>query len=91
MKSNTKRGLELHELVQPDDALSVVVGQSALPRSELIKRLWDYIRKHGLQDPKRQMYIHADEKLKALFNGKALVSVVELLKLTSAHLTPRTG
>ena len=91
MKLRAKRGLELHALVQPDDALSVVVGHNALPRSELIKRLWDYIRKHGLQDPQRQLYVHADEKLKALFNGKALVSVVELLKLTSAHLRPQSG
>jgi chromatin remodeling complex protein RSC6 len=83
--------LELHELVQPDDALSAVVGRNALPRSEMIRRLWDYIRRHDLQDRERKMYVHADEKLKALFNGKALVSVVELLKLTSAHLSQRVG
>lgn len=56
--------------VQPDDKLSQVVGAKPLPRTELTKKLWAYIRKNGLQDKKVRTQINADENLKAVFNGK---------------------
>jgi chromatin remodeling complex protein RSC6 len=72
--------------VQPDEALSKVVGSNPLPRTELTKKLWDYIRKHGLQDPKKKTQINADDNLKAVFNGKKSVSMFEMTKLVSGHL-----
>src|SRR5436305_1597479 len=63
--------------VQPDDKLSEITGKGPLPRSELARRLWAYIRKHDLQDAKRKVIIHTDEKLRAVFNGKCQVTVVE--------------
>jgi chromatin remodeling complex protein RSC6 len=71
---------------QPDDALSKVVGSSPLPRTELTKKLWDYIRKNGLQDKTKRTQINADENLKAVFNGKKSVSMFEMTKLVSGHL-----
>ena len=60
--------------VTPDDALAAVVGAKPLPRTELTKKLWDYIKKNGLQDKKEKTKINADDKLKAVFNGKKTVT-----------------
>jgi len=72
--------------VQPDEKLSKVVGDKPLPRTELTKKLWVYIRKHDLQDKKKRTLINADESLKAVFNGKKQVSMFEMTKLVSGHL-----
>ncbi len=72
--------------VQPDDLLSKVVGSSPLPRTELTKKLWDYIRKNGLQDKVKRTQINADDNLKAVFDGKKSVSMFEMTKLVSGHL-----
>ena len=72
--------------MQPDDALAAVVGSAPLPRTELTKKLWEYIREHKLQDPAKKTLINADEKLKAVFDGKAQVSMFEMTKLVSGHL-----
>ena len=72
--------------VQPDDKLAVIVGKEALPRTELTKKVWEYIRKHKLQDDKNRQMINGDDKLKAVFNGKAQVSMFEMNKLVSGHL-----
>lgn len=72
--------------VTPDDKLAAVVGASPLPRTELTKKLWVYIKKNGLQDKKVRTQINADDKLKAVFNGKSKVSMFEMTKLVSGHL-----
>lgn len=72
--------------VQPDEALAAVVGSTPLPRTELTKKLWDYIKKHKLQDEKKKTNINADDKLKAVFDGKKQVSMFEMTKLVSGHL-----
>src|SRR3954453_19902480 len=72
--------------VQPDDKLSQIVGSKPLPRSELTKKLWDYIKKNGLQDQKKKTLINADDSLKAVFNGKSQVSMFEMTKLVSGHI-----
>jgi chromatin remodeling complex protein RSC6 len=72
--------------VNPDEKLSKVVGEKPLPRTELTKKLWSYIRKNGLQDAKKRTFINADENLKAVFNGKKQVSMFEMTKLVSGHL-----
>jgi len=73
--------------VQPDAALSAVVGSKALPRTELTKKLWDYIKKNGLQDKKDKKMINADASLKVVFGGKAKVSMFEMTKLVSNHVS----
>ncbi|HWA85874.1 MAG TPA: SWIB/MDM2 domain-containing protein [Opitutus sp.] len=73
--------------VQPDAALAAVVGSTAVPRTELTKKLWAYIKKNGLQDKKVKTQINADDKLKAVFNGKAKVSMFEMTKLVSGHVS----
>jgi chromatin remodeling complex protein RSC6 len=72
--------------VQPDDKLAAIVGSTPLPRSELTKKLWNYIKKHGLQDKKKRTMINADESLKPVFNGKSQVSMFEMTKLVSGHI-----
>jgi chromatin remodeling complex protein RSC6 len=72
--------------VQPDDVLAKVVGSKPLPRTELTKKLWAYIKKNGLQDKKKKTQINADDALKAVFNGKKSVSMFEMTKLVSNHL-----
>ena len=72
--------------VQPDDKLAAIVGSKPLPRSELTKKLWDYIKKNGLQDKTKRTQINADDSLRAVFNGKSQVSMFEMTKLVSKHL-----
>ena len=72
--------------VQPDAALAVIVGSKPLPRSEMTKKLWDYIKKHKLQDEKKRTMINADDALKVVFGGKKQVSMFEMTKLVSGHV-----
>jgi upstream activation factor subunit UAF30 len=67
--------------------LALVVGKGPMPRSEVVKKLWVYIKKNGLQDQKNKRNINADATLKAVFNGKSVVSMFEMTKLVSAHLS----
>ena len=67
--------------------LQPVVGSKPLPRTEVTKRLWDYIKKNKLQDPKERRNINADENLKKVFGGKKTVSMFEMTKLVSKHLS----
>lgn len=73
--------------VTPDATLSAVVGSTPLPRTELTKKLWAYIKKNGLQDKKVRTQINADDKLKAVFGGKSKVSMFEMTKLVSSHVS----
>src|SRR5450830_1607917 len=70
----------------PSKDLAAVVGAAPLPRTEVTKKVWDYIKKHDLQDPANRRMINADDKLKAVFSGKAQVSMFEMTKLISDHL-----
>ena len=72
--------------VTPNEKLAAIVGAAPLPRTELTKKLWAYIKKNGLQDKKNKRMINADDKLKAVCNGKAQVSMFEMTKLVSKHL-----
>ena len=72
--------------VTPDEKLSVIVGSKPIPRSELTKKLWDYIKKNKLQDSKNRRMINADDALKAVFGGKKQVSMFEMTKLVAKHL-----
>src|SRR5579871_1961471 len=72
--------------VQPDAVLGAVVGSSAMPRTELTKKIWAYIKKNGLQDKKNKRNINADDKLKAVFGGKAQVNMFQMTALVSKHV-----
>ncbi|WP_396201426.1 SWIB/MDM2 domain-containing protein [Gemmatimonas sp.] len=71
----------------PSSELAAVVGDKPLPRTEVVKKLWLYIKKHGLQDAKNRRNINADDKLKAVFGGKKTVSMFEMTSLVSKHLS----
>jgi len=85
-KSTRKPNAAFMKPVQPDDKLAAIVGGKPLPRSELTKKLWDYIKKNKLQDAKKRTQINADDALKGVFNGKKQVSMFEMTKLVSGHL-----
>ena len=72
--------------VGPDDTLAEVVGSKPIPRTEVTKRLWAYIKKNGLQDKKNKRNINADAPLKAVFAGRGTVNMFEMTKLVSKHL-----
>ena len=67
--------------------LAAVIGAGPFPRTEVVRALWKYIKKNDLQDPKNKRNIVADDKLKAVFGGKAVVNMFEMTKLVSKHLT----
>lgn len=73
--------------VQPDAVLAAVVGDKPLPRTELTKKLWAYIKKNGLQDKVNKRNINADEKLQKVFGGKKTVSMFEMTKLVGKHIS----
>ena len=73
--------------LQPDNALAAVVGKKPLPRTQITKKVWDYIKKNKLQDSKNKRNINADDNLKALFGGKKQVSMFELTKFISKHVS----
>lgn len=72
--------------VQPDSAMSAVVGSTPLPRTQVTKKLWAYIKRRGLQDKKKRTMINADDNLRAVFGGKKQVTMFEMTKLVSRHL-----
>ncbi|MDO8702650.1 MAG: SWIB/MDM2 domain-containing protein [Undibacterium sp.] len=67
--------------------LAAVIGAAPIPRTEVTKKIWEYIKKHKLQDDANKRNINADDKLKAVFGGKAQVSMFEMTKLISGHLS----
>jgi len=72
--------------MQPDAALGAVVGNTPMPRTEVTKKIWGYIKRNSLQDSKNRRMINADDKLNAVFGGKKQVSMFEMTKLVNKHL-----
>ena len=85
-KSARKPNAAFMKPMQPSAALSEVVGAKPIPRTEVTKKLWAYIKKNGLQDKKNKRMIKADDALKTVFGGKATVNMFEMTKLVSKHL-----
>ena len=73
--------------VTPSTALAAVVGSSPLPRTELTKKLWQYIKRNGLQDTKNRRNINADDKLRPVFGGRAQVTMFDMTKLVNKHVS----
>jgi chromatin remodeling complex protein RSC6 len=73
--------------VKPDEKLAAIIGAEPLARTEVTKKLWDYIRSRNLQDPENKTFIKADDQLKQVFDGKDRVSMFEMTKLVFGHVT----
>lgn len=86
-KAKRKPSAALMKPVTPSATLAEVVGNKAIPRGQITKNLWAYIKKFGLQDQKNKRQINADEKLKKIFGGKASVNMFEMTKLVSKHIS----
>jgi chromatin remodeling complex protein RSC6 len=86
VKTAGKPNAALMKPVQPDDTLATIVGSTPLPRSEVTKKLWEYIKKNKLQDAKKKTLINADDALKAVFGGKKQVTMFEMTKHVSGHV-----
>lgn len=85
-KAKRKPNAAFMKPLQPDAALGEVVGSKPIPRTEVTKKLWAYIKKHGLQDAKNKRMINPDAKLSAVFGGNKQVSMFEMTKLVSKHM-----
>jgi chromatin remodeling complex protein RSC6 len=85
-KSKRKPNAAFMKPVQPSATLAEVVGSKPIPRTEVTKKLWAYIKKNGLQDKKNKRMINSDETLKAVFGGKKTVNMFEMTKLVGKHL-----
>jgi chromatin remodeling complex protein RSC6 len=85
-KTTRKPNAAFMKPMQPSDTLATVVGAKALPRTEVTKKLWAYIKKNGLQDAKNRRMINADDNLKQIFGGKKQVNMFEMTKLVAKHL-----
>ena len=72
--------------VRPDEKLAAVVGRENVPRMEITRRLWDYIRTHQLQDSTNRMRINADDKLREIFDGRKQVTMFEMTRLVFGHV-----
>jgi upstream activation factor subunit UAF30 len=86
-KSSRKPNAAFMKPMKISADLAVVVGKGPMPRTAVVKALWKYIKKHGLQDKKNKRNINADAALKKVFRGKGVVSMFEMTKLVSKHLS----
>ena len=73
--------------MQPDAALGAVVGNNPIPRTEVTKKIWAYIKRNGLQDAKNRRAINADDKLRPVFGGRSQVTMFDMTKLVNRHLS----
>ena len=85
-KSARKPNAAFMAPLTPSPALAAVVGSKGIPRTQIIKKIWDYIKKNNLQDKKNRRMINADEKLKTVFGGKEQISMFELAKVVNKHV-----
>ena len=84
--SKRKPNAAFMKAMQPSSSLAAVIGNSAMPRTEVTKKIWAYIKRNGLQDSKNRRNINADDKLKEVFGGKKQVSMFEMTRLVNKHL-----
>ncbi|UCF76373.1 MAG: SWIB/MDM2 domain-containing protein [Betaproteobacteria bacterium] len=85
-KSGRKPNPSFMKPMTPSSTLAAVIGSSSMPRTEVTKKLWAYIKRNGLQDKNNRRMINADEKLRPVFGGRGQVSMFEMTKLVSKHL-----
>ncbi len=85
-KSKRKLPAAFKQPLTPSSELAAIVGSKPLPRTQVVKKVWDYIKKNGLQDAKNRRMINADDKLRPIFGGKRQVSMFEMTKLINKHI-----
>jgi upstream activation factor subunit UAF30 len=85
-KSGRKSNAAFMKPMTPSSTLAAVIGSSAMPRTEVTKKLWAYIKRNGLQDKSNKRMINADDKLRPVFGGKSQVSMFDMTRLVSNHL-----
>lgn len=85
-KGKRRTGAAFIKPVTPDDKLAAIIGNQPLPRTEVTRKVWEYVRNHHLQDPENKTFIRADESLKQVFDGKDRVSMFEMTKLLFKHV-----
>jgi upstream activation factor subunit UAF30 len=85
-KSGRKPNLAFMKPMNPDSMLAAVVGSGAMPRTEVTKKIWGYIKRNGLQDKSNRRMINADDKLRPVFGGRSQVSMFEMTRLVNNHL-----
>jgi chromatin remodeling complex protein RSC6 len=86
-KSKRQPSAAFMKPIQPDEKLAAVIGSEPVSRTEITRKLWDYIRSHKLQDPENKTFIRADDKLKEVLDGKGRVSMFEMTKLVFGHVS----
>ncbi len=86
-KGKRQPGAAFMKPVHPDAKLAEIIGSDPVPRTEIMRKLWDYIRSHNLQDPENKTFIKADDKLREVFGGRDRVSMFEMTKLVFNHVT----
>lgn len=85
-KDKRKPSAAFMKPVQPDEKLAAIIGDQPIARTDVTKKLWDYIRSHNLQDPENKTFIKADDALKQVFDGHDRVSMFEMTKLVFGHV-----
>ncbi len=86
-KSKRQPSAAFMKPVKPDEKLAVIIGEEPVARTDVTRKLWDYIRSHNLQDPENKTFIKADDNLKQVFDGKERVSMFEMTKLVFGHVS----
>ncbi len=86
-KSKRQPSAAFMKPVKPDEKLAVIIGEEPVARTDVTRKLWDYIRSHNLQDPENKTFIKADDNLKLVFDGKERVSMFEMTKLVFGHVS----
>ena len=86
IKGKRPLGAAFMKPVKPDDKLAAIIGSESLPRTEVTKKVWDYIRTHQLQNPENKTLIRADAQLREVFGGKEQVTMFEMTKLVFQHV-----
>jgi chromatin remodeling complex protein RSC6 len=86
IKSKRPPGAAFMKPVKPDEKLALIIGSDPLPRTEVTRKVWEYVRSHNLQDPENKTFIKADAQLKPVFDGKDRVSMFEMTKLVFGHV-----
>jgi len=86
-KGKRRPGTAFMKPVKPDETLAMIIGVEPIPRTEVTRKMWDYIRTHNLQDPQNRTFVLADDRLKQVFGGRDRVSMFEMTKLVFEHVS----
>jgi chromatin remodeling complex protein RSC6 len=86
-KGKRRPGAAFMKPVKPDETLAMIIGAEPIPRTEVTRKMWEYIRTHNRQDPQKRTFVMADDRLKQVFGGRDRVSMFEMTKLVFEHVS----